>query len=97
MIVSSFQSQYGIRLSTELSEMSWLEFSYMLSGLSGETPLGRIISIRAENNPEKLKGFTPEQRRIRNEYLKKQALHKTQKEVENALEGIKNALVGMAK
>lgn len=77
--------------------MSWREFSYLLEGLSGETPLGRIVGIRAENNPEHLKEFTPEQRRIRNDYLVKQARHKTAKQVDDALEGIKNALIGMAK
>ena len=77
--------------------MSWREFSYLLEGLSGETPLGRIVGIRAENNPEHLKEFTPEQRRIRNDYLVKQAQHKTAKQVDDAIEGIKNALIGMAK
>ena len=77
--------------------MSWREFSYYLQGLSGDTPLGKIISIRAENDPERLRDFTPEQRRIRNEYLAKQAKHKTAKQVNDALEGIKNAFIGMAK
>ena len=77
--------------------MSWREFSYLLEGLSGETPLGRIVSIRAEKNPERLKDFTPEQKKVRSEYLKKQASHKTEKQIHDALEGIKNALIGMAK
>ena len=77
--------------------MSWREFSYLLEGLSGETPLGRMVAIRAEKNPERVKDFTPEQKKVRNEYLKKQASHKTEKQVDEALEGIKNALIGMAK
>lgn len=77
--------------------MSWREFAYMMEGLSGETPLGRIISIRAERDPEQIKKFTPEQRRIRNTYLAKQAQHKTPKQVEEALEGMKQAFIGMAK
>ena len=77
--------------------MSWREFSYLMEGLSGETPLGQIISIRAEKDPEKLKQFTPEQRRIRNKYLAKQAQHKTPQQVDEALNGIKNAFMGMAK
>lgn len=77
--------------------MSWREFSYMMEGLSGDTPLGRLISIRAEKDPEQIKKFTPEQRKIRNEYLAKQAKHKSQKQVDEALEGMKNAFIGMAK
>lgn len=77
--------------------MSWREFSYMLQGLSGDTPLGQIISIRAENNPETLKGFTPEQKKIRNEYRAKVARKKSGKETGDAIERIKQAFIGLAK
>ena len=97
LIVSSFQTQYGIRLSSELSEMSWTEFAYMLEGLSGDTPLGRITSIRAENNPERLKQFTADQRQIRNEYRKKMALRKPKENVAQAYEGMKQAFIHLAK
>ena len=96
LIVSSFQTQYGIRLATELPNMGWREFSYMLEGLSGDTPLGRIVSIRAENAPDRLKQFTPEQRKIRTEYRKKVAKRKPKAEVERAYEGFKTALIKMA-
>ena len=33
-----------------------------------ETPLGRVVSIRSENDKEVLKNFTKEQHRIRNEW-----------------------------
>lgn len=69
----------------------------MMEGLSGETPLGRLISIRAERDPEQIKKFTPEQRKIRNAYLVKQAQHKTQKQVDEALEGMKQAFIGLSK
>lgn len=75
--------------------MSWREFSYLIEGLSGETPLGNIIAIRAEKDPERLKEFTPEQRKVRNEYLIKQANHKTKKQTENAIEDIRKVFVGM--
>lgn len=97
LIVSSFQTQYGIRLSSELSAMGWREFSYLLEGLSGETPLGRIIAIRAENDPETLKSFTASERQIRNEYRKKIALNRSDKECESAYESMKQAFLNMAK
>lgn len=97
LIVSSFQTQYGIRLSSELSAMGWREFSYLLEGLSGETPLGRIIAIRAENDPETLKSFTASERQIRNEYRKKIALNRSDKECKSAYESMKQAFLNMAK
>ena len=97
LIYASFQSQYGIRLSVDLAGMSWREFSYLINGLSGDTPLGRIAAIRAEDDPERLKEFTPDEKKIRNEYRRKKAKTKSSADVDKALDGIKQALVGMAK
>lgn len=93
LIVASFQSQYGIRLSRELDGMSWAEFSSYINGLGSDTPLGRIVGIRAEDRAEVLKEFTPEQRRIRNEYRQKIAQHRSEQEIDTALEQIKKAFV----
>ena len=68
----------------------------MLSGLSADTPLGKIVSIRAETDPEVLKGFTKEQRRIRSDYQKKLAKQKSQNEINNALDDLKNAFIRLA-
>ena len=73
MIVASFRSQYGIRLATDLPNMKWREFAAYMSGLDGKTPLGRIISIRAENDGDVLKQFTPEQRKIRRDWQLRRA------------------------
>ncbi|MNI44238.1 hypothetical protein D3C76_275810 [compost metagenome] len=48
--------------------MTWDEFCTLLAGIMPETPLGQIVQIRCENDREKLKNFTPEQHRIRNEW-----------------------------
>lgn len=77
--------------------MSWREFSYLLEGLSGNTPLGQIVNIRAENDPERLKDFTPEQRRIRSEYRNKIAKKKSSEEVKDAIERFRQAFVQLAK
>ena len=79
-----------------MQSMSWREFTYYINGLSGDTPLGRIVSIRAENDPERLKEFTKEEKKIRSDYLRKQAVKKSEKDVDKALEGIKQAFIGMA-
>lgn len=72
LIDASFTAQYGIRLRAE-SEMSWGEFCTLLSGIMPDTPLGQIVSIRSETDKEVLKHFTPDQRRIRNEWRRRQA------------------------
>ncbi|MBD9303585.1 MAG: hypothetical protein EGS63_02150 [Lachnospira sp.] len=68
LIESSFLSQYGIRLRTE-DDMSWAEFCSLLSGIMPETPLGRVVSIRAEKDTKVIKNFTREQRKIRNDWI----------------------------
>lgn len=71
LIEASFLKQYGIRLRKEEDDMSWEEFSSLLSGIMHDTPLGSIVAIRAEKDPNAIKNFTPEQRKIRNEYILK--------------------------
>lgn len=96
LIVSSFQTQYGIRLSRDLDGMKWNEFKMLLTGIMPETPLGRVVSIRSEKDREVLKRFTKEQKRIRDEWRNKQAQTATKESVEDALESLKIAFMQMA-
>lgn len=96
LIVSSFQTQYGIRLSRELKTMKWDEFKDLLAGLGPETPLGRIVSIRAEEDKDMLKHFTKDQHRIRNEWRNKRAKKVSETELNTVLEQLKNAFISMA-
>lgn len=77
--------------------MSWAEFSDFINGLSGDSPLGRIVSIRAEKDPEVIRKFTPEEKRIRTEYLAKVAKTKSEKEVDDVLGNMLKAFKNMAK
>lgn len=87
LIEASFAQQYGIRLRRE-DDMSWDEFATLLAGLNGDTPLGRIVSIRSENDKERLKSFTPEERKIRNAWRTKHRSVVTNKaEYEQAMAG----------
>lgn len=63
-------SQYGIRLRAD-DDMSWSEFCSLLSGIMPETPLGRVVSIRAEKDIKVINGFTKEQKKIHNDWLLK--------------------------
>ena len=64
--MSSFRKQYGIRLTED--DIPWGEFVMLLAGIIPDTPLGQIVSIRAETDPEMLKCFNEEQRRIHDEW-----------------------------
>jgi hypothetical protein len=89
LIEASFAQQYGIRLRRE-EDMQWGEFTTLLAGLNGETPLGHIVSIRSETDKEKLKHFTPEERRIRNEWRSRHKNVVTNKsECDKALESFR--------
>ena len=63
--------QYGIRLTDD--DLPWGEFIALLAGIMPETPLGQVVSIRAEEDPEIIKCFNDEQRRIRDEWHSKKA------------------------
>lgn len=49
--------------------MSWSEFCSLLSGIMPDTPLGAIVEIRAEKDPEIIKKMTPQQSRIRKDWI----------------------------
>ena len=48
--------------------MSWIEFFNLVNGLLPDSPLGQMVSIRAEKDPERLKGFNADQHEIRNKW-----------------------------
>lgn len=87
---------YGLRLSRDLPGMKWKEFAALLAGLSHDTPLGRIISVRAENDPARLKEFTPEMRRARSKWRSRKAKNMPQKNVDAFLEDMKKAFISLA-
>ena len=80
LIESSIAQQYGIRIRNEVNTISWSEIKMLISGLLPETPLGKIIQIRSENNKEQLKHFTPEMRKIRNDWRNRMAKDKLKDE-----------------
>ena len=100
LIVSSFQSQYGIRLSKEVHEMPWEEFRQMLIGISPDTALGRVVAIRAEDRKEVLENFTPEQHRVRNAWQSRHAefikAHTSKAQVDAQMQAMKMAFMRMA-
>lgn len=75
--------------------MEWGEFISLLSGLNSETALGNIVRIRSEKDPEELKRFSKEEKRIRSEWLNKTAFKITEEDYNQVMESIKNMFKNM--
>ena len=76
--------------------MRWHEFCALLNGLGTDTPLGRIILIRAEDDPDVLKNFTKGQKQIRSDWRNRRAKQMTEKQTMDFLEQMKQAFISMA-
>lgn len=76
--------------------MSWDEFKTLLSGIGPNTALGRVVAIRSETDKEVLKEFTPDMRRIRNEWLTRSAKERSIEERDRFIESMKQAFISMA-
>lgn len=95
--MSSFLSEYGIRIySKDFKSMKWDEFCALLSGLSADSPLGRIVQIRAENDPKVLKNFTSHQRKIRSDWRNRTIKNVSDKSRDKVLDYLKNMFVSMS-
>lgn len=77
--------------------MKWDEFCSLLRGLSADSPLGRIVQIRAENDSERLKYFTAHQKKIRSDWRNHRAKQVTQQDSATALEQFKQMFISVAK
>ena len=95
LIEASFAKQYGIRLRNE-QDMTWSEFATLLSGLMPDTPLGQIISIRAEKDKEIIKRFTKDQKRIQSDWKRRQSKNVDKESYEDAMNTFKNMFISMA-
>lgn len=72
--MSSFLSQYGLRIRTkEFESVSWDEFRSLLGGIAPETALGRVVAIRSETDKNVIKHFTKDQKRIYDAWRNRQA------------------------
>lgn len=56
----------------------------MVSGLMDDTPLGRVVAVRSENNKDIISNYTKEQRAVRDEWSRFLASRVTTKEFSEA-------------
>ena len=96
LIASSLKTQYGYSIRKEIETMSWAELSSDISGLMGDTPLGNIVQIRIEDDRERLKNFTQDQKNIRWKYRMKMAQNVNQEEFKKVITDLQKAFKEMA-
>lgn len=76
--------------------MKWDEFKALLVGIGPETPLGRIVSVRSEEDKDILKHFTKEQLKIRSDWRRRAAKQVSEEEMNLTLEQLKKVFTNMA-
>lgn len=96
LIASSLKTQYGYSIRKEINDMSWAELSSDISGLMADTPLGNIVQIRSEDDKEKLKYFTQDQKNIRWKYRMKIAQNIDKEEYKKVIAEFQQLFKGMA-
>lgn len=95
LIEQSIAKQYHI-LPSEQEELSYSDWVTLLSGIMEDTPLGRTVLIRKEDDGERIKRFSPYERRIYNEWRnfraekKRQNAQEVMKAISNFEEMFKN-------
>lgn len=75
--------------------MKWGEFAALLSGLSADSPLGRIAAVRSETDPKIIEKFTPAQRRIHSEWRNRKAQSVGKERLDEALDFFKKIFIQM--
>lgn len=97
LIVASLLQQYGIRVySQEFRAMKWLEISALIAGIGPETPLGRIVAIRAETDKDRIKEFSDGQKQIWRSWRSKLAEQKTEADLTAVLDMFKSGFIKTA-
>lgn len=96
LVASSLLTQYGIRVNSDtFRQMPWKELKILLAGLGPDTPLGRIVQIRSENDKEVLKKYTKGMHKIRNDYRNKSAKNMNKISYERAMKNFEFMLKSM--
>lgn len=94
--MSSFLSQYGLRIQTkEFESVSWDEFRSLLGGIAPETALGRVVAIRSETDKNVIKHFTKDQKRIYDAWRNRQAKTMAPQTFEQQMAALEQAMAAL--
>jgi Bacteriophage Gp15 protein. len=92
LIEQSIAKQYHI-LPSEQAELKYADWAQMLSGIMDDTPLGRIVSIRQEKDPNVIKRYGAYEKKIRSDWQRfKHSKAKQDRKSKNAVQGDVKAL-----
>ncbi|MBS5661936.1 MAG: hypothetical protein KHW79_11780 [Clostridiales bacterium] len=95
LIEQSIAKQYGV-VPSEQGDLHYSDWSKMVSGLMEDTPLGRIVSIRSEKDSDVIRKFTPEQKRIRNEWMNFRLQQQTnENDIKQSMKNLQTMLANM--
>jgi len=72
--------------------MTWDEFSALLNGILPDSPLGKIVGIRAEEDKEVLKSFTADQKAERTRWRTGQATKIDEADMDKAMDNLEKML-----
>ena len=67
LIEQSIAKQYGV-LPLAQGNLPYPEWAKLVGGLMDDTPLGRVVQVRSEDDPDVIKRFGPWELRIRAEW-----------------------------
>lgn len=67
LIVQSIAKQYHI-LPSEQENLHYSDWYRLVAGLMDDTPLGRIVAVRAEDDKDRIKHFGAYEKRVRSEW-----------------------------
>lgn len=87
LIEQSIAKQYGVLPSAQ-GELPYTDWVKLVSGLMHDTPLGQVVSIRSEDDPDTLRSFTPGQRAIRQEWREFTSGHVSSEDIQRQTAGL---------
>lgn len=94
LIEQSIAKQYGI-IPSEQEYLHYSDWAKLVSGLMDDTPLGRVISIRSETDRDVIRHMTPDQRRMRQEWLAYRSAHRSTEERQADIQALQAMIAGM--
>lgn len=95
LIEQSIAKQYGV-LPAAQADLSWQDWNKLVSGLMDDTPLGRVVAVRSEQDPDVVKHFSPWQKTIRAEWnafrAQKLLENRTEQDLKTEMAGLERML-----
>jgi len=91
LIEASLAKQYGIRIRSQ-ADMPWDEFCVLVSGLMADTPLGQVVSVRAEKDSKTIKQFNSDQKKIYLEWKKRRMVSLQESEFNLEMDNLEKSM-----